>query len=386
MATIKQNKDGTWYVRYEAGYDGEGKRIQKYKGGFKKKGDAEDFLTEVQNDINQGTYIDPDNIFVFEYMVQWLENRKDNLSPTTYDGYEVNIRCHINPIIGGIKLQDLRPPHIRSLYNKLKKARKLKVRGKIREFKPLSNKSILYVHRVLSKALEDAVDDELIKTNPTKKVKAPSPDKFKAGFLTIEQIRIMLDKFKGDDLYMPVYLAILLGLRRGEVLGLQWGDIDFDNNIIRIRNNYTMVDGKAMLLNDTKTDSSTRDIVVTDRIMSELKDHRLKQKKMRVMLGDKYHVSDFVCTWPDGAPFNPSHLSRAFKDRMKKYGLPEIRFHDLRHSNASLMLTTENIPAKGASDRLGHSTIAITNDLYGHVENTVQKQIAETIDKTIFGN
>lgn len=385
MASIKYNEKKKYYeVRYDAGYDGQGKRIQKYKGGFKRKSDAEAFLADVLNSINQGTYIEPQNILLFQYLNEWLETRKDELSPTTYSGYEVNIRCHINPMIGGIKLQDLRPQHIRSLYNKLKKERILKVDGVQRKFEPLSNKSILYVHRVLAKALKDAYDDELIKTNPADKVKPPSPDKPETNFLTIEQIREMLDKFKNDEMYMPVLLAVTLGLRRGEILGLQWEDIDFDNKIIHVRHNYTMAEGKPILLDSPKTKSSNRDIIVTDRIIKELENHRLEQKKMKLMLGKKYNNNDFVCTWPNGEPFNPSHLSRAFKMRMKKYGLPEITFHELRHSNASLMLS-QNVPMKAVSDRLGHSTITITNDIYGHIENSVQKQVAESIDKAIWG-
>jgi integrase len=138
--------------------------------------------------------------------------------------------------------------------------------------------------------------------------------------LTIAQIKDMLDAFKDDDLYMPVMLAVSLGLRRGETLGLQWRNVDLENGLIKIRFNYTMV-------------------------------------------GD---------------------MSRTFSARMKKYGLPGIRFHDPRHSNAALMVG-QNVPDKGGSDRLGHSTIQIYTDLYGHLERSVQEQIAETIEETIWG-
>lgn len=385
MASIKKNKKGLWEVRYNAGYDGEGKRIQKYKGGFKRKADAEAYLAEQLASIKHGTYIEPAKMFLFEYLNQWLEEKKEDISPTTYNGYEINIRCHINPFIGGIRLQDLKPAHIRKLYAELRQDREVKISGEKKHFKPLSGTSIRYVHRVLSKALEDAYKEETIPKNPAKLVTPPAKDKFEAGFLTINQIREMLDKFQGDDMYMPVFLSILLGLRRGEVLGLQWQDVDLEEKVIHIRHNYIINDdGKPELRQKTKTDSSRRDIIITDKIVKELKAHRVKQKKLQLQLGQLYHVSDFVCTWQDGRPFSPSHVSRSFALRMKKYGLPPIRFHDLRHSNAALMIS-QNAPLKAASDRLGHSTIQITNDLYGHVERSVQEQIAKQIDQVIWG-
>lgn len=405
MASIKKNpKTKKWDVRYDAGFKSNGERNQKFKGGFLKREDAETFLTNVQYGLNSGTYIDLDRIFVFEYLDRWLESEKSRLSPTTYSGYEVNIRCHINPIIGGIRLQELRALNIKELYSKLQRNRKIKINDKPREFNPLSSKSILYVHRVLSKALEDALKDEIIHRNPAKAVTPPKLTKHKAKFLESKEIKLMLEKFKDDEMYIPVFLSVVLGLRRGEVLGLRWENINFDNKVISICEQYTMADGKPIFIEDVKSDGSKRDIVVTDRIINILKAHKKSQKKNRIMEGKKYikeikcnymnsdstteekvlKTTDFVCTWQDGSLFNPSHISRSFKIRMKNYGLPEIKFHELRHSNGALMIT-QNVQLKGASERLGHSTIAITNDLYGHVEKSVQQQIAETIDSAIWG-
>ena len=384
MATIKYNERKKHYeVRYDAGHDGSGKRIQKYKGSFTRKRDAEAYLVKQLTILSQGTYMEPKKMFLFEYLNNWLEERKNNLSPTTYSGYEINIRCHINPYIGGIRLQDLKVYHIRKLYPQLQKDREVKIENEKRKFKALSGTSVQYVHRTLSKALEDALKDEIISKNPARLVDPPPKNKYEAAFLTAIQIREMLDKFKDDEMYMPTMLSVTLGLRRGEVLGLQWQDIDFEDKLIRIRHNYIMAAGKPMLREKIKTDSSQREIVVTERTMEELKKYRYNQKIMRMRMKN-FYISGFVCTWPDGHTFNPSHISKAFRKRMKKYGLPNIRFHDLRHSNASLMLT-RGAPMKGASDRLGHSTIQITNDLYGHVERSIQEQIAEIIDKAIWG-
>ncbi len=381
---VKYKEDKKYYeVRYDAGHDGEGKRIQKYKGGFKRKKDAEDYERDQRSSLKKGTYIEPQKILLHKYLQDWLDEQRPRLSPTTLQGYEINIRCHINPFIGGLRLQELRPKHIRKLYAELRSNRTVKVSGQMRSFEALSQTSVQYVHRVLSKALEDAYKDEIIFKNPAKLVSPPAKIKYEAGFLTTVEIRDMLEKFAGDDMYIPVMLAVMLGLRRGEILGLQWKDVDFKNNLIRIRNNYIMADGKPMLREKTKTDKSRREIVVTRRIMETLKGCKLQQKKLRMRIED-YHISDFVCTWQDGHPFNPSHLSRSFGLRMEKYKLPKVRFHDLRHSNAALMIK-ERVPTKGASDRLGHSTIQVHYDLYGHVEKSVQEQIAESIDKAIWG-
>jgi len=387
VGTIKYNEKKKCYeIRYDAGYDGTGKRIQKYKGGFKKEKEAKAYLTDQEASVNHGTYIEPQKMFLFQYLNNWLEGREDELSLTTYSGYEINIRCHINPYIGGVRLQDLKAAHIKDLYKELKKDREIKVDGEVRHFKKLSGTSILYVHRVLSKALEDAYEEETIAKNPAKLAKPPAKDPFEAGFLTVEQIRETLNKFRDDEMYIPVYLSVVLGLRRGEVLGLLWENIDLKNKIIRIRKNYIMKNGRPVLQDKTKTDTSRRDIVITDRIVNMLKEHHKKQSKMKLELGGKYYKSDsdFVCTWPNGKPFSPSHVSERFKLRMKKYGLISLRFHDLRHSAASLMIT-QNVPMKGVSDRLGHSTIVITNDLYGHIERSVQEKIAEAVDKALWG-
>ena len=382
MASIKKKGD-FWVVRYDAGYDGNGQRIQKSKGGFVRKKDAEEFANGVLDSINKGTYIKPQKLFLYEYLNKWLRVEKTNLSPTTYSGYNTNVKCHINPIIGGIRIQELRTIHIKDLYSELQEDRELTIDDKKRQFKALSPKSIIYVHKVLSKALEDAFKDGLINRNPAKTVTPPRASKYEAKFLTVAQIKDMLEKLYDDEMFMPIYLSVVLGLRRGEALGLKWSNIDFNNKVIKIRNNYVMASGKPTLLDNTKTATSTREIVVTDRIIRILKDHQRKQKKLQVQLGTKYHKSEFVCTWSDGKQFHPSHMSRAFKLRMKKLGLPEIRFHDLRHSNGALMIA-QNVPMKGASERLGHSTIVVTNDFYGHVERSVQEQIAETIDKAIW--
>jgi len=384
VASIKKNKKGLWEVRYDAGFNGEGKRIQKFKGGFEKKEDAERYLTDMLYGINHGMYIEPKKMFLYQYMNNWLKNVEFSLSPTTYDGYEVNIRCHINPNIGGVRLQELKPSDIKYLHAVLQKERTLTIGDKERRFKKLSPKSIVYVHRVLSKALEDARVDEIIPRNPAKLVSPPKVPKHRANFLTTAQIKDTLKKFEDDEMFMPVYLALVLGLRRGEALGLTWDYVDFENKVIRIQYNYTMAKGKPILLEYPKTNDSHRDIIVTDRIVQTLKQHKRKQYEARLKLGSQYHVTNYVCTWPDGTLMNPSHVSRNFDLRMKKYGLPDITYHELRHSNGSLMISNK-VHMKGASERLGHSTVVVTNDYYGHVEKDVQEQIAATIDKAIWG-
>lgn len=402
---IKRKKDGTCYVRYEAGFKPDGTRNQRYKGGFKSIEEAETFLNEEEYNLRHGTYIDPTKTLVCHYMNKWLADKKDELSPPTYSGYEVNIRCHINPFIGGLRLQDLKTIHIKDMYKSLQSDRNLKIDNEVRHLKKLSPKSILYVRRVLSKALEDAVIDEILEKNPSKAAKSPQVPKHKAKFLSALQIRAMLEKFKNDDIYIPVYLAVVLGLRRGEALGLRWENIDFDQKIVMIRSEITMYEGNPIFIEDVKTEDSDRDIIVTNRIIELLKRHKMSQKENKLAMGRKYisdftcqyckekgseiiekemKTSGFVCTWPDGALFNPSHLTRSFKERMKKNELPDITFHELRHSNGALMIK-QNAPLKGASERLGHSTIVITNDFYGHVEISTQQEIAENIDTAIWG-
>jgi integrase len=248
----------------------------------------------------------------------------------------------------------------------------------------LSAKSVLNINRILKKALAHAVRMQVINRNPAEFVEVPKQKKYKASVLDEAQVQNMLAVFKETYIYIPVLLAAGLGLRRGEALGLRWQDIDIDNNSIAINQTLLMTKG-GIVYHDPKTETSKRVIIVPTTIMEELRQHKGKQDKVKRIMGKAYQDNDLVSCYDDGHPFNPSTFSGLFGDISKRNKLPQIRFHDLRHTNATIMLK-HNIPAKVASERLGHSTIGITLDLYSHVLKEMQEEAASKIDNALFNN
>jgi integrase len=365
-------------VVIELGRDNNGKRIQKWFSGYKTKKEAEKALVTILHQIETNTFINPEKITLAEYLRQWMHDYVEpNLAPKTIDGYKVNIEGHIIPSIGNIPLQKLQPIHIQQFYrSKLEN-------GRLDDKGGLSAKSVLYIHRVLRKALSNALKMQLIPRNVADAVELPKAKTYYAKFLNEKELRKLLNTLKNTDIYIPVLLASCLGLRRGEALGLQWKDIDFENKTISVIRALLPSIGGTPIFHEAKTKTSERTIVISDSIIFELEKHRNKQQRYRKLLGNAYKDYDLVTCLNNGSPINPASFSHTFARTLKKHNLRHIRFHDLRHSNATLMLK-HNISPKVASERLGHSKINITLDLYSHVLKEMQEEAANKIDNAIF--
>lgn len=364
-------KGKKWYIVVDIGIDENGKRKQKWFSGYDRKKDAEKDLAKIINQLETNTFIMPEKTTLEEHLNYWLENyAKPNLSPTTIYGYEIIINKHIIPILGKIELQKLKPIQIQRYYD-LKK-------------EELSGKTLVQHHRVLRKALDYAFKLQLIPNNPADAVEPPKAKKYKAKVLNLEEIEAMLKALKEDKLEVPINLALALGLRRGELLGLKWEDIDLDKGLIHIKHNLVRA-GKKLVLKEPKSDSGVRTLQIPSSLINMLKKHKVKQLEQKIFLGEAYNDKGFVFCREDGEPINPSTFSHWFDDFIKKNNLPDIRLHDLRHTNATLMLKGKVAP-KVASKRLGHSNITITMDLYSHVLEDMDKEAANTIDNLIYKN
>jgi integrase len=311
-------------------------------------------------------------------MNQWFEDYvKLKLAPKTVQGYKYIIEKHINPSLGHILIQKLQPIQIQQCYSQ-----KLE-NGRVDNKGGLSTKSVIHIHRVLRKALYNAEKMQLIQRNVADFVELPKLKKFKSGVYDENQVKSLLKVAKENDMYLPILLAVSIGLRLGEVFGLQWKDIDFKNNTIVIQRSLSLINRK-LIFHEPKTEKSNRVIVVSDTIIKELENQQVKQNESKSIMGQAYTDYDLVNCYDDGLPINPSNYTHRFAKLLKRNGLPHIRFHDLRHTNATLMLK-QNIPAKVASERLGHSTVGITLDLYSHVLREMQEEAAKKIDSVIFG-
>jgi integrase len=370
-------KGSSYYVVVDIGKDSKGKRKQKWFGGYKTKKQAEKDLAKYINEIENNAFVDSSNMSFKAFLEYWLDNYVDvNLSESTKYNYRHMLESHVIPVLGSIALKKLQPMQLQKLYNE-----KLK-NGRIDGKGGMSTKSVNCIHRVIRKALSYALKMQLINTNVCDFVEAPKIKNRSASVLHENDISSYIDIFKDTEIYLPVLLAISVGLRRGETLGLRWKDIDFTNKTITI-NQTILYSSKGIVIGKPKTTRSHRTILVSDSILDVLRGEQFKQLDYKEKLKEAYNDQDLVCCHADGTPIFPTTLSNSFSNRLKSNNLKVIRFHDLRHTNATLMLKS-NIPAKIASERLGHASISITMDLYSHVTNEMQQDAAYKLDNLIF--
>lgn len=362
MATIKKYQTQDGKNRYRVMWrDGE---KQKSKS-FDRFNTANDFKIALEHGKREGSYVAPNKETVKSFLRDWMEIHKEGLANSTVSGYKKNIE-YINEYIGSVPLQRLSTAHVEKLYRQITKD------------KGLSGTYLLYIHRVLSVAMKYACKINLLTSNPCLYATPPKKNKFTASFVKPEDISKYLDLFRDSWLFPAVALSLICGLRRSEALALQWQDIDFKDGIIRILHSVERIDGEFKL--KTPKSGKSRNVSVPQSLIDVLKTHKKKQKEMRLLLGEEYKVSDFVVTEDDGTRPDPHYASRFFMRRMNRSNLPRVRFHDLRHTAASLMIM-EGIDLKTISEVLGHSSITITADTYVHVLDEAKKKAADSLNK-----
>ncbi len=360
----------TWSVDAKLTKDENGKWLRVQKGGFRTKREADDFLREQLNKLDNGDYKKYENITVGEFLNLWLaEYAKHNLKQSTFQNREIIIQKRIVPVIGKIKLEDLKPIHLTRFYNQLHE----------------ENYSLPYIHSMhslLRSAFRHAVKWQITRTNPMDQVDAPKlTAKKQLQTWTIEQAAQFLEytaALKDEYCHIAYVLAIFTGMRRGEVLGLRWSDVNFDKKLLQVVQTVYRTNGQKPSIQTPKTAHSTRSITLPDNVIDELRAHKAKQNQMRLMFGALYQDNGLVCPNPNGAPMDPRLLYGHFTKCAKHVGLPAIRFHDLRHTHATIMLQLGEHP-KVVSERLGHSNIMITLNTYSHVLPTMQEDAARKL-------
>lgn len=309
-------------------------------------------------------------MLVSEFLNNWLNTYgKHNLKLTTRTEYTRHINQYINPRIGDLEIEQLKPLIIQNLYYELlDNGRK---RGDLN--KPLNAKTVLQTHRILHKAFKNAVQLEIINSNPADNVELPRKKKYKYNILLGDELIEFLNSFKGTHIYTGVMLAVLLGLRRGELLALQFKDIDYFNKSILI--DKTVVNSKGIIrIDTTKTESSNRTILLSDQMLEFIKSLQIS----RLATGDDYIVSN-----KKGEMYNPGSFSRLYTCTRDSKKLYKIRYHDLRHIHATILYKS-GVKAKVIQERLGHSNIATTLDIYTHLFKDDQTAAAEAITNQIF--
>jgi integrase len=347
------------------------RRKQQTKGGFPTKKAAQQWAREQLQRLDKGTYVAPTKETVGQYLAGWMAGYRAR--PSTLESYARNVRHHLIPALGHLRLDRLGPEHIRVLIKELETV------------KELAPRTIHYIITILGKALSDAVEDgklsRNVATSKTVRRSLPKTVRHQMTTWTGPEVAQFLDLVRDDDLFAPVLLAVTTGLRRGEVLGLRWRDVDLTQNRISIRQTVgdVLVDGKhEAVRGEPKTNRGRRTVKLPAQTVAALRRHKLAQYT------GPGHVGFLVFDYPDGSPLHPAAFRMAFSRKVAKTGLPKIRFHDLRHTYATLALQA-GVPAKVVSENLGHASIAITIDTYSHVMPGMQEDAADKIEAAIFG-
>lgn len=354
MATgyIRKRGNRSWQLTYDAPRGADGKRRQRYETVHGTKRHAQARLNEILHSLNKGDYREETTLTVAEYIELWLrEYVRPNLRPRTAEGYETIIRKHVLPALGHIRLADLSPRHIQSYYATL--------------LDRLSAQTVKHHHTLLHRAFEIAITWELLDRNPTERVRTPKPDPSPARMLSTDEVRRLLGAAQHTHYRVPIQLALYAGLRRGEILGLRWQDVENDTNTLSIRQTLMHVRGEGYIWSEPKSEGSRRTIAVSPATMLLLRAHRERIEAEQVERGIPA-MPEQVCALPDGRLMKPDALSRACRRIARQCNIQGLRLHDLRHTHASLLLS-EGTPMYVVQARLGHQSIATTVDIYGHV-------------------
>lgn len=358
---IRQRAKGSWSLVVDTGRDpSTGKRRQVWKTfhGTKKQAEAE--LARVVSAIETGTDLEPQSVTVEAFLNRWLKATKSRVAPRSYDRYSEIVRLHLLPTLGRFQLGKLRPLQLEDLYQRL-------------ETKGLSRQTILHVHRVLFNALRQAVRWQLVTRNVAEAVTPPRPVRRHVTPFTSAHAEAVLSAASETDLAPAVALALGTGMRRGEVLGLRWSDVDLTGGEARVAQTLqATAEGVCFL--PPKTHRSARTIALPPFVLDALKQQRSRQGTRRLAAGAAWQDLDLVVDRGDGAPLPPWALSQRFRSLMNRSGI-DLSFHGLRHAHASLMLEA-GIHLKVVSERLGHSSIGITADLYTHMAKALDQDAA----------
>lgn len=365
--SVFQRKDGRWVVQLELG---DGKRKQYYvkteKEGIKK-------LRQAQNELEQGTLATGPQRKLRDYLEDWIENiHKDKLRISTYVKYKKLVGYIADDGLGDVWLQKLTPEQVRRFYTKMGT-------DKTKGGKGLSTKTVHEIHGVLHLALNNAVAWNYIGKNVCDLVKPPRVVSREATSLTLEQAQKLLNTAREHRLEVLLTMAVVTGMRRGELLALRWSNVDLEHQTLLVLHTVDYIPPYGYVETEPKTKAGKRLVSLPSSLVDVLKQHYTQQLEQRLKVGDTWENRDLVFPDLHGGYFNPVHLSRLFWQLLQKAGIPHMHFHDLRHSAATILLSM-GVNMKAVQERLGHSDISITLGIYGHLLPTMQQDVANKWD------
>lgn len=375
---ITQRSKGSWSIVIDAGRDpATGKRRQQWHTIKGTKKEAEIKMRELLQAVESGTYTKPSKQTLGEWLKDWLKNYSAiNISARTAVSYGEQINQHIIPALGAIYLSELQPQQLQSYY-----AQAL-ISGRKRGNGGLSKQTVLYQHRIISQSLNDAVRHGVVARNVATVVQPPRPKRKAMATIPHDDVTRFLEEAKNTPFYEVFFTALYTGMRRGELLALRWCDVDLDLATLSVVQSLYRLTGGEFVIKEPKSPQSRRSIALPPTLAVMLRKYKEDRTAAGVLTGKLLSENDLVFCHYDGSPFDPSSVTHSFGKTAKKIGLSGVRFHDMRHSHATLMLKA-GVHPKIVSERLGHARVGITLDTYSHVLPGLQEAAAESFDKML---
>ncbi|WP_412033039.1 tyrosine-type recombinase/integrase [Nitratireductor aquimarinus] len=372
---IRERSPGKWAIVLDL-YDETGKRRRKWHSFSGSKRQAQEECARLVTALKAGNYIEPTKQTVAEFLDEWLTFIKPSVSHKTHERYTEILRKGVAPLLGDVTLAKLKTDRIDAAFSKaLSEGRRDGQGG-------LSPRTVHHMRRVLIKALNQAVVWDRLVKNPAHASTPPKVERKPMLAYDAKQTAELLEAMRPTRMFAPVLLAVMCGLRRGEIAALRWRNVDLESRIISIVESAEQT-VEGVRYKEPKS-GNTRTVALSVGVAEQLKAHRARQAEELLRLGLRPNASSFVVSQVDGRPLQPRSITHEWVRLIEKTSLPRIRFHDLRHTHASQMLAA-GVHPKVASERLGHSTIGITLDLYSHVMPGMQADAAEQVDAAIRG-
>lgn len=370
MAKKRGNSEGSIYKRpngtWSAQVTLQGRRLSRT---FRTQKECQDWMKKTIGQIDDGMTLASTKIILDDFLASWMTSKKTTMTSRTWKQYEYYIRAYISPNIGKVKIRNLRPDHIQTLYNKLYEEQ-------------VGIDTIRKLHDALHSALQQATRTGMVSRNPASFVRPPKKPETEMKILNESQVSQFLIATQGHPWEALFHLAVISGMRQMELLGLKWTDLDWGRQTLKIERQLLRPEGEVVQFAPPKTRYGKRSIVLGNKTIEILRKHHDRQRMDQKKAGDGWKENGLIFTTRNGTPIHPHNLCRDFKKLLKDAGLPPIRFHDLRHTAASILLN-QDIPVISVSRRLGHARASITLDVYGHLIPTMQEEMADMIDDLV---
>ena len=372
--TIHQRAPGVFLIAIDHGRDARGKRVRKWSTFKGTKRQAQNECARLISAIRGGTYVEPSKTTLAQFFERWLEHMRSQISPKSHARYSELARKNIVPFLGSVMLTKLRPVAISDAY------RKALTEGRRDGAGGLSPQTVTHMHRVLKQALGQAVKWELLARNPADAVDPPKSRGAPMQTYDLEQTAQLIEAMRPTRMFIPTLLAVPCGMRRGEIAALRWRSVDLDAARLAVVESAEQVGSRVRY--KLPKNGKGRTLALAATMVEELRAHRVRQAEELLKVGVRLSDELFVVAQTDGSPLQPDSITQDWFRKLEGTSLPRVRFHDLRHAHATHLLMN-GVNPKVASERLGHSKVGITLDLYSHVLPGMQEDAAQRVDAAL---